>query len=149
MKNHQNHFWESKTSLDRPIFPIKTIEYPSFGMVRIPKNFISRTIPSACDTGSSERSAWRSSQNLGFGQGVPPTEWSECLLLYIYIYIYLFIYLLFICLYIYVCIYIYINNNLYIYKGNCLWENQPQQTSSGRPGRCCSPCFDKLDDTVF
>ena len=30
---------------------------------------------------------FRSSQNLGFGQGVPPTEWSECLLLYIYIYI--------------------------------------------------------------
>ena len=72
--------------------------------------------------------------------------------------IHIYIFNLFICNFIY--IYIYINNNnnnnIYIYihllyKGNCLWENQPrpQQTSSGRPGRCCSPCFDKLDDTVF
>ena len=38
---------------------------------------------------------FRSSQNLGFGQGVPPTEWSECLL-YIYIYIYLYVIIIYI-----------------------------------------------------
>ena len=64
--------------------------------------------------------------------------------IYIYIFIYAIIYI-----YIYVYIYIHIYIIIYIYKGNCLWENQPQQTSFGRPGRCCSPCFDKLDDTVF
>ena len=68
----------------------------------------------------------------------------------IYIYIYIFIYaIIYIYIFMYIYIYTYIYIIIYIYKGNCLWENQPQQTSFGRPGRCCSPCFDKLDDTVF
>ena len=90
MKNHQNHFLGIQNIIGSPNFSHQnhwiSIIWDGQDSQDHPKNFISRTIPSACDSGSSERSAWRSSQNLGFGQGVPPTEWSECLLLYIYIY---------------------------------------------------------------
>ena len=155
MKNHQNHFLgNAKHHWIAQFFPSKPLNIHHLGWSGFPgpsqklhlqdhpirlRQWQLRTL---C--------LFRSSQNLGFGQGVPPTEWSECLLkLYIYIYIYFYIYIY---IYIYVILYIYIMYvYIYIhkYKGNCLWENQPQQTSSGRPGRCCSPCFDKLDDTVF
>ena len=107
-------FWESKTSLDRPIlqlFPSKPLNIHHLGWSGFPgpsqklhlqdhpirlRQWQLRTL---C--------LFRSSQNLGFGQGVPPTEWSECLLkLYIYIYLFIYIYMyLYIYIY-YVCIYI-------------------------------------------
>ena len=92
-------FWESKTSLDRPIFPIKTIEYPSFGMVRIP-----RTIPKTSSPGPSHPPATVAAQNALPLQELPELGvWPRSAphrvirvfikIIHIYIYIYLFIYI--------------------------------------------------------
>jgi hypothetical protein len=105
-------FWESKTSLDRPIFPIKTIEYPSFGMVRIP-----RTIPKISSPGPSHPPATVAAQNalplqelpeLGvWPRSAPHRVIREFIIFEFNIYIFIFI-----CDYIYICMYIYI----YTYK---------------------------------
>ena len=158
MKNHQNHFFGNpKHHWIAQFFPSKPLNIHHLGWSGFPgpsQKFHLQDHPIRLRQWQLRTLClFRSSQNLGFGQGVPPTEWSECLLkLYIYIYLFIFI---FICNYIYiyyVCIYIYINNNIYIYiyiQRKLSLRESATTNKFWTAWEMLQPCFDKLDDTVF
>ena len=93
-QKNQNHFLGIQNIIGSPnfaIIPIKTIEYPSFGMVRIP-----RTIPKTSSPGPSHPPATVAAQNAlpegaprtwGLAKECPPQSDQSVYYTYIYLFI--------------------------------------------------------------